>query len=278
MLADYTLSARQSETMPSWRLSLKKSRSRNRLQREKEQEKKQQPKIKAAFAASPPPKISTRSSGTVSLNSKTKSDVISRSKNGIDPHATLAGTAISIPISSSPAHSASSVPNVGPNSGSLGLGLCPVCNLSIAHLLVLEQEVHVNNCLDVRHNDEVLALEREARTHRSSQSQSLSSGSASGNSRSSSNSGTDCDRGCGSKTSEYSNSTLVAEVPGRVWCPVCDADLSTVGLTQRVEHTEKCMETGAYCCSCLFKAISSLSQWCRHVTRLQHLLLAKRYR
>ena len=90
--------------------------------------------------------------------------------------------------------------------GQVRFGNCPICNLSIRHLLFLEQEVHVNQCLDVKLNDERLSRDRAQRS--------------------------------GASTGTESRS----ERESTVWCPLCDADLSSHTVASRIRHTDECMK------------------------------------
>lgn len=93
--------------------------------------------------------------------------------------------------------------------GQVRSGTCPICNLSISHLLLLEQEVHVNQCLDVKLNDERLSRDRARRSSASA-----------------------------SASDSDSRSTREATI----WCPLCDEDLSAHTVASRLRHTDECMK------------------------------------
>jgi len=87
--------------------------------------------------------------------------------------------------------------------------------------MVLDQEVHVNDCLDVKLNDERLAAAANAANAANASTTAVAS------------------------SSTTSSSTIPTATSGvrknAVWCPGCNIDLSEFRVDERMTHVESCM-------------------------------------
>jgi len=184
-----------SVNMPSSRLSLKKARGHRQLRLKKVPSSGHTKNVVAGTHAWSP-------------QSPAKKTKVSTAQPSLSRRITFSPKA-------SPLPSAASGTASGPRGDVGPLQTCPICKLSIVHLLVLEQEVHVNNCLDIKLNDELLA-----RNH----ARNVASGAV-------------------QAKQDSRDPSAMGEVVGRIWCPICDKDLTLRTLEDRVHHTENCMKS-----------------------------------